>query len=164
MKKRWWIIGVIIIGIIFIIGYFFIYPISGTKCNLKCKSQGYESGFCETIATVPKVIQIKSILNNAFNLGDKYCLQDGTLGHVSECLCKKKTISEYYIACGCGGDFLCNDQLSKEFTLPNRIEKIECLYHSKEDNLQKIIEEDKKVLNNTNCSNPSPIILYHYCD
>ncbi|MCK5474370.1 MAG: hypothetical protein KAI53_03110 [Candidatus Aenigmarchaeota archaeon] len=60
---------------------------------------------------------------------------------------------DFYIACGCG----CCPEIEPE-------EK--CLYHSRGDDLNKIIEEDKKIAQIcekrlASCSNP---IKYIYCD
>lgn len=66
---------------------------------------------------------------------------------------KPTSETEYYIACGCG---CCGGMESQE----------KCLYHSRGDNLQKIIEEDRKIAQSSECSlmGCSQPIKYKYCD
>lgn len=61
--------------------------------------------------------------------------------------------SEYYIACGCG----CCGGVEPQ---------VKCLYYAKGDNLQKIINDDKKIKQSSNCKvmGCSPPIKYKYCD
>jgi len=58
-----------------------------------------------------------------------------------------------YTACGCG-------------CCPNLEPKSECLYHSKGDDIQKIIKQDKEKAQSPNCAveGCSSPVKYSYCD
>jgi hypothetical protein len=91
MKKIWIWVSAIILIIAIIFGYFF-YIFIGMKCDNYCKSNGYLSGFCKTVATVPELIeQVETEASAEEAPGwEDHCFNLGNyLGSKNMCFCKK---------------------------------------------------------------------------
>jgi len=82
---------IVVIILILIIGNI-ILSATGMKCNISCKKEGHESGFCRKVATVPKQIEEIENQENAEELPGwkEPCFNFmKSLGSINKCFCRK---------------------------------------------------------------------------
>jgi len=143
MKKkvsRKWIWTIIILAII-LIAYYIIFYFNFSPIRTFCLQDDDCKGTCSC-----------GCINKYMHCSEEILCELGP----KACECFKNQCSEYvesYIACGCG---CCGGVEPTE----------KCLYRSKGDKIQKIIEEDKKIAQSSICPNVgcSAPIKYVYCD
>ncbi|MCD6522143.1 MAG: hypothetical protein J7K68_00175 [Candidatus Diapherotrites archaeon] len=81
-----------VVALLVIISFFVQIP-AEWQCINQCTSRGYDSGFCQRVATTPAAIEQVEKANNAEHLPGASCILNpwamGELGSETMCFCKK---------------------------------------------------------------------------